>query len=376
MAVAVGAGLRMGLNQIDTMPMTTPFEREILRRLWWLLITLDTRVSEDYSVETSFPDRLCTTRMLTNVNDCDLHPDMMDDPREALGSTESLYCIVRCSATWFMRDLVLPDTVRHNRGLPPLSVAEKLQALEAWQAESERTTLSKCDLDSPIGYVSVHSVRLVMTKVKLTISKPVATAKQDKSLRKAYRTTCLEMLEYAASLRDYEQGRKWLWLFQTYIEWDALAYLLLDLCLAPKQADLYTTWPMVDRIYNHWSSDPDAPRTSRWENIEELRKEAGVVRQRLEANVPSSHAVPTSNSNMGGYPAVENRMIGDNALSASAGSSSTTPMNALWSNTVGTTPMVGVDATGAMMCGNIPQVGAVDEWSALLFDCYWHAVEQ
>jgi hypothetical protein len=78
----------------------------------------------------------------------------------------------------------------------------------------------------------------------------------------------------AQTLRSYEKGKQWLWLFQTSIEWDVLACLLTNLSVAPKGDVLDSAWEAVDRIYEYWKTNGDTYRDYRWEGIEKLRSKA------------------------------------------------------------------------------------------------------
>lgn len=66
-------GERLGLS---------PFQADIRRRLWWHLLSRDTRAGEDHDLETSNGYLLTSDVDLpANINDYDLTPEMKEPPQ-------------------------------------------------------------------------------------------------------------------------------------------------------------------------------------------------------------------------------------------------------------------------------------------------------
>jgi hypothetical protein len=148
----------------------------------------------------------------------------------------------------------------------------------------ENQYLSHCDKNIPLDYLTAASSRLILVKLKLTVSKPRARQDQALLMQVNFRKICVEILQWARILRSYEKGKQWLWLFQTYIEWDVLACLFINLSLAPKGDGLDLAWEAVDEIYEYWKTNGDTHRDHRWETIEGLRSKALLALEMIRSD--------------------------------------------------------------------------------------------
>lgn len=276
--IAVGNALRMGLHCTETTPGLSPFEMEMRRRVWWQISTLDARIAEEHNIEPSILDYMCDTRLPSNINDMNLDPDMTQPAVDQTGKTEMLYSLVRFQASHFSRRVLFSDQVCRRNGYEILTPVQKRDKIDEFWEDIETKYLSLCDKNIDLNFITVTSVRLIIVKWKLAVSKPLANEKQDNGMGMCFRKTCEEVLQCAHALRQYEKGRRWLWLFQTYVEWDALTYLLMDLCLMPETQTTDTTWKVIDEVYYYWRDVSDVFKDRRWERIEDLRREALAAR--------------------------------------------------------------------------------------------------
>jgi hypothetical protein len=238
--------------------------------------------------------------------------------------------------------MVFSDAFCSKNGYEILSVAEKCTRIDQFWDNFEKGILSYCDKDIPIDFVTITSIRLVIVKLKLAVCKPRVGEELDIRMGASYRATCEEVLRHALALRQYEKGQQFLWLFQTYLEWDALAYLLLDLCRTPREA-MQATWAVMDEVYEFWNASPDVRRDERWEHIEELRQEA-LTRRGQGRRVLPSQPTASSTSNLHG-----NTSLADVPTSTSS-----------W-----------VPESSAYMM-QLPTDGTLPEWDAALLEHYWH----
>lgn len=259
-----------------------PFQVEMRRRLWWQIYILDVRVAEDCGVDPRILESWFTTRPPTNVNDASLEFEMRDAPSNALGRTEMFFSLVRLKISNFARHVVFSDQFCSDNCYPVLSVPEKCKAIDDFREKMESQYLSLCDANIPLDFLTAASSRLILVKLKLIVSKPRVGHNENSLIQVNFRKTCVEILQRARTLRNYEKGKQWLWLFQTYIEWDVLACLFLDLRLAPHGDGLDLAWKAADEIYTYWKTNRDTNLDCRWADIEGLRSEAlltlGMIR--------------------------------------------------------------------------------------------------
>jgi hypothetical protein len=251
-----------------------PFEVEMRRRLWWQICILDVRTAEDNGSDPHILSTSFTTRLPSNVNDASLHPDMSEMPEANHGRTEMSFTLVRFEGSNFARRIVFSDEFCHENSYDILTASEKCVAINKFREQIEQQYLSKLDKSIPLDFITAASIRLILVKLKLTVSKPRKTQTQHLIMQQNFRRTCVEILERARMLRQYEKGKLWLWLFQTYLEWDALSYLFINLSLVPAGDDVNLAWSAANNIYEYWKRRSDIFLDRRWRNIEELRSRA------------------------------------------------------------------------------------------------------
>ncbi|KAL7904560.1 fungal-specific transcription factor [Trichoderma velutinum] len=274
--IAVGNAMRLALH-VD-IPGMRAFDLEMRRRLWWQICTLDVRVAEEFGSEPFILETNLHTELPLNISDTSLDPDMDELPSQQLGRSEMLFSLVRFEVSNFARRIVFSDRFCQSNGYRIMSEAQKCQEVDQFRERIEKQYLSYCHKGAPLDCITVKSSRLILANLKLAVCKPRANQNHGIPLRANYRKACEEVLQHAHVLRQYSKGRRWLWLFQTYVEWDALAYLLLDICItlsSPSSREPLTLpWEAIDETYNHWKDNADVHRGRRWANIEELRSQA------------------------------------------------------------------------------------------------------
>lgn len=268
------------------------------RRLWWQICTLDVRVAEDFGSEPFIIEPNLRTELPLNVNDISLDPHIGElNPQP--GRSEMLFSLVRFEVSHFARRIVFSDRFCQINNYEIMNEAQKCQAVDHFKERIEKQYLSYCHKAIPLDCVTVMSNRLILAKLKLAVYKPRADQNHGMPLRANYRKACEEFLEHAHELRQYVKGCRWLWLFQTYVEWDALAYLLLDICitlsspgLSPDES-INAPWKVVNESYDHWKNNPDVHRDRRWMNIEELYSHALSIKERAQNVVQISQTSPS-----------------------------------------------------------------------------------
>lgn len=251
------------------------------RRLWWQIYILDIRTAEDCGTDPRILESWCNIRLPLNVNDASLDREMREPPRSITGRTEMLFNLVRFEISSFARRVVFSDQFCRDNCYPVLSVSQKCKAIDLFRERLEKQYLSHCDKDIPLDFCTAASSRLILLKLKLTVSKARAREDQNVLMHVDYRRICVEILQRARNLRSYEKGRQWLWLFQTYIEFDVLAYLFINITSVPNREGLDLAWEVVDEIYEYWKSNGDTRQDHHWESIEELRSKALLARETI-----------------------------------------------------------------------------------------------
>ncbi|RDW68713.1 uncharacterized protein DSM5745_08473 [Aspergillus mulundensis] len=290
--LATGMALKMGLNQDPEAQGFTPFDCEIRRRLWWQIFTLDTRVAEERGSEPCIMESAVNTRLPSNIADANLHPAMTRLQGAKEGRTEMLFSLVRFEGSYFARQMVFSAKFARENEYTALSSEQKAQAIECFQSRIQKQYLVHCDEGIPLDRVIARSIRLILDKLKLTVleqtsAKETLSRKERVQRQQAW----MGILKDAEELRSHKDAQ-WLWLFQVYIEWDALVHLLRHLRAHADSTGNCDNeaWELANRVYSHWQGSKFVRRDYRWREIEELwlqlverRKQISLSRRRNAA---------------------------------------------------------------------------------------------
>ncbi|KAL2859205.1 hypothetical protein BJX68DRAFT_114140 [Aspergillus pseudodeflectus] len=269
--LAVGMALKMGLNKDGEAAGLPQFEVEMRRRLWWQLCILDIRVAEDRQSEPCILESSFNTRLPSNVADANLHPAMSRPMVAETGRTEMLYSLVRFEGSYFARQLVFSKGFSDENDYMSMTMPQRRHAIDLFQDRIENQYLAHCDEQVPFDRVTIESMRLVLAKLRLVPQTQTPQEDQPPSIG-----AWVKLLQDAENLRQYEAGKQWLWLFQTYIEWDALINLLVRLREEPfGQA---RAWELASRVFDYWKTAQPVSDNHRWKKIEKLRQEVLVSR--------------------------------------------------------------------------------------------------
>ncbi|KAL0256577.1 hypothetical protein SLS55_008972 [Diplodia seriata] len=243
----------------------SPFEIEVRRRLWWQVCILDARASEDHGCDPTIVEASFDTQIPLNVNDVDLYPSMTEFPEERTGCTEMTFCLVRFEVANVYRRIqyVPPGPVRCNRFLSSVSLEQKERWITEVHSKIEEKYLKDCDMTIPLFWVIATVSRLIMSKMWLMIYHPYQRLDGGASLPQETKdklfVTSLENVEYSILLETEERTQKWGWLFRTYVQWHAIAFLLSELCHRTQGELVARAWRAVEataaRRWNDLSSD-------------------------------------------------------------------------------------------------------------------------
>jgi hypothetical protein len=282
MSTLVGNATRLGIQCGESMAGLSPFQVELYRRLWWHIVPLDVRVTEDNHLDPIILEPTFITQFPLNINDSKLDPHMVKNPDYQQYKTEMCFSLIRLRVSNCARRLLFSDGFAKLNGYPVLPTEQKCQMLRALESFIEARHLSQCDEGVPLDVVPVMATRLIIDRLKLVARRPMYGRNHGRDLiNSERRMICLDFVRRARTLRQYDRGKSWLWLSQSYIEWDAFAYLLLEVCLTPSVDNSDRMWDTVDDAINEWKLDPDACHDRRCKHIEELYSRATAVKNGL-----------------------------------------------------------------------------------------------
>ncbi|KAI0966474.1 fungal-specific transcription factor domain-containing protein [Xylaria arbuscula] len=300
--IAQSLGLHRDGTHFDNI---SPFDIEMRRRLWWAICVLDLRSAEDQGCELTVVERSFDTSFPLNVNDDDISPDMTDFPPERLGSTDMTFCLIRYEICGLSRRLHtassgLSPCPKDSRSTPQEQEDKLIEMYE----HIDQKYLKLCpDKETDLlNWVSATIARLIMSKMSLVIYQPLMPStgtELSSDVRDRLFMASIEVVEYSRILNSEHKIRRWRWLFQTYNQWHAVAYLLLEVCRRSWSASVERGWIALNATFQDKNLDFAKPVI--WNLLRKLMIQAKRHREseiaRLRANPQAAEELDVEEHN-------------------------------------------------------------------------------
>ena len=285
----------------------SPYETEMRRRLWWHICILDTRAAEDHGADPSFTEAFYDARMPLNINDDDISPETKETPKERQGTTEMTFCLIRFELSAASRRMNFAGPGLSHCGFkrPQKTLEEREKMIEEVHKRVDAQHLQYCDMTIPyvtflaahmqdemltysrIYWVSATVGRLVLAKMWLMAHHPLQYTGSDEKLkynhdiRDRLFVTSVEIIEFSCLLENNENTAKWGWLFRTYMQWHAIAFVLSELCHRPPGPDYERAWKAVESVYDDRVQHPPKSQSGMlWKPMKQLYAKARAIREK------------------------------------------------------------------------------------------------
>lgn len=280
-------GQSLGLHRDGQQFDLSPFETEMRRRLWWQICSLDVRTSEDHGSDPSIVEHSFDTRFPLNLEDEDLNPDMKETPVEREGRTEMTFDLIRYTVSTTVRRLSYappghgPCSVKNAS----LTLEDKEHLIEVLHQHLENKYLKHCDTKRPLDWVSATVSRLILAKMWLIVHHPALRDNGGAGLPQETKNrlfhTSVEVIEFSHLLETERLTQKWGWLFRTYVQWHAVAFVLSQLCIRTSGPDVERAWAAVESVFEDWGGTVStSKRGMLWKPLRKLMARARSVRVR------------------------------------------------------------------------------------------------
>lgn len=280
-------GQSLGLHRDGQQFGLSPFETEMRRRLWWLICSLDVRTSEDHGSDPSIIEHSFDTKFPLNVEDEDLDPDMKETPLERDGRTEMTFDLIRYTVSTTVRRLSYAPPGRGPCSVKnaSLTLEDKERLIEELHQYLENKYLKYCDHKRPLDWVSATVSRLILAKMWLIVHHPSLRDNGGAGLPQETKDrlflTSVEVIEFSHLLETERLTQKWGWLFRTYVQWHAVAFVLSQLCIRTSGPDVERAWTAVESVFEDWGGAvSSSKRGMLWKPLRKLMARARSVRER------------------------------------------------------------------------------------------------
>ena len=304
----------------------SPFETEMRRRLWWQICTLDVRASEDHGTDPSIIEQSFDTKFPLNINDEDLTTDMKEPPAEREGATDITFDLIRYSVSTTVRRLSYappgpgPCRTRNQH----LSLEDKERMIEDLHQYLEKKYLRFLNTTIPLHWVAATVARLIMAKMWLIVHHPFSRADRGVGLPQETKdrlfSTSVEVIEFSRLLETEKTTMKWGWLFRTYVQWHALAYVLSQLCTRTLGCEVDKAWCVIESVFDDWGGSVSAnQRGMLWKPLRKLMAKARGERAKAlqkQARFPLDGSLGPSVNALGMQPGPMSSINGINDFAA------------------------------------------------------------
>lgn len=265
----------------------SPFETEMRRRLWWHIMHVDLRASDDHGSEPSIHESAFDTRFPLNINDEDISSSMREYPPEREGPTEMTFDLIRYTVSTTARRLsyVPPGPGKCRKKNEMFTLEHKERLMEELHQHVENKYLKYCDMKNPLHWVAGTILRLVLAKMWLVVHHPVQREEGTENKELSQETkdrlfrTSVDIIQWSNHLEREPTTKKWGWLFRTYIQWHAVAFVLSQLCIRVKGPEVERAWQVINEIFGEIRGLFEAPKRGMlWKPLRRLILRAQAVR--------------------------------------------------------------------------------------------------
>ncbi|CAM1505890.1 Fc.00g115270.m01.CDS01 [Cosmosporella sp. VM-42] len=290
MRIAQGLGLhRDGHGQAFS-----AFEAEMRQRLWWQILALDMRTSEDRATEPIFPGYVLDMSMPGNLDDEDFQYDSEHPLRSRIGPTDMTLCLLNMEALCISRKLNFRSPASEsevisfeNRKILVREYAEKVEStyLASGGYRDKRTRLLRI-----VGRYWVYKLQLVLY---YPLHSPVS--QEQLQPRPQGLNIAMEFLKLNEVVEQHPSSAGFAWLYKTYVPWHPVAVALSEICIQPQSSLAQLAWELIESRLGDWSRRViDTKEAMLWGPIRNLMKRARLARQKFQEQPEVNQVMPMS----------------------------------------------------------------------------------
>ena len=92
--------------------------------------------------------------------------------------------------------------------------------------------------------------------------------------------TSIDVVRYARLLETQQKTMKWGWLFKSYFQWHAIAFLLAELCVRTTGPAVEDAWTVVEEAWPDWDKTSNSKKLVLWKPIARLMGRARAARKK------------------------------------------------------------------------------------------------
>ena len=258
------------------------------RRLFWQILALDMRASEDRGSEPTLTEHSFNTIMPHNLDDKDFGHDSQYPLYARTGPTEMTLCLLEidalCTCWKINLGLSVPESKREDL------VRDYARRVELTYLANRHSLDQKTRLLYEIGHYWVHKLWLMLYYPLRHQGRLEQVRSSDQGLQ-----TAVRFLKSNELIEQHPSSAGFSWLFRTYAPWQAVAVALAEICNQPHSALADAAWEIIENRFSDWSGRLASTKEAMlWGPIKNMLKRARAARQHGQESVEAQQGPNTS----------------------------------------------------------------------------------
>ncbi|KKK13234.1 hypothetical protein ARAM_000571 [Aspergillus rambellii] len=286
--LAIRIAKSLGLHRDGAQLGLSVFDSEIRRRLWWHLVSRDSRAGEDYGLENTNSLLMASDVSLPiNVADSELYPEMQHLPEPREGWTPMTFSLVYIALAKSMQRLA--TIAASSRPSSPPSEDTRARIVKETEMQVEKL-LHYCNPVIPPQRLTLLCSRFLLRKldfvtrlqwILLKRSDPDVDFATEENLQVA-----LELLETNIYHKD-PLLIQFAWVYKAYPQYHVALYILSHLSVKPEGPNVERAWEEIDKLFGYDLLDKfTSGFGSKAAVLAALRTKALAVRERVQRQNP------------------------------------------------------------------------------------------
>ncbi|KAL9564699.1 hypothetical protein ACKAV7_011151 [Fusarium commune] len=272
----------LGLHKDGTKLGLPPFESELRRRLWWHIITRDSRSGEDFGLED--PNDLLSTsdvKLPLNINDADIFPEMEELPVERTEWTCMTFSLINVDLAKAMEKLKAG-----NASAPKFSKEWRDKVVQE-VCTKIRARLEKYNTVTPHQRLTAHCTDYLLRKLDFVTNQQWLLSQKrevnDSVLKEETLVAALDILE-ARTAGNNPFLAQFSWAKKVHPQYHVTLYVLWYLCTKLQGPHVERAWRAIDSIFEQeMAFDFIGCTGAKPAVLKALRTKAETLRKNLDA---------------------------------------------------------------------------------------------
>jgi hypothetical protein len=234
------------------------------RRIWWHIRILDVRTSENHGSDQEVAQQHFDTKAPLNINDNDLVPGSVEAPMARTGITEMSPLLMRCEIIAVISRLA----PQPSNGEVRITTVQQIDRItDECRTKLEDQFLRHCNMEIPWHWLIATIARIMLARMWVSVHHRFKIAGLigpggvlTQQCRDRLFPTSVEIVESCLLLERNESTKQWKWCSHNYIPWQAMAFILSELCARDRDKESDRAWTAVQGAFDEWADVARNPR--------------------------------------------------------------------------------------------------------------------